>query len=166
MTSTNTGTNAFWEFSLAFYARDGVPEACLQLQDDCGVDVNLLLYCLWRGWRGDRIDAAEVDRVNGAIVAWRDDVVLPVRALRRQLRDYPDIEATRSLIKQAELQAEREQQARMFALTPATSSVGEQRDCIEQALAVFAQWCGLSADANEPIGALIRQALEDQELAS
>ena len=31
----------FWRFSLYFYRQAGVSDACIALQDDCGVDVNL-----------------------------------------------------------------------------------------------------------------------------
>ena len=36
--------NPFWQFSLDAYQRDGVQPACLSLQDDWGLDVNVLLY--------------------------------------------------------------------------------------------------------------------------
>jgi len=39
--------NPFWDFSLAVYRRPGVAAACLRLQDEAGVDVNLLLYFCW-----------------------------------------------------------------------------------------------------------------------
>jgi hypothetical protein len=35
--------NPFWDFSLALYAKEGVADACLLLQDKLGYDVNLLL---------------------------------------------------------------------------------------------------------------------------
>ena len=43
---------SFWAFSLEFYARPGVAEACLALQDRHGLDVNILLLCCWLGWSG------------------------------------------------------------------------------------------------------------------
>ena len=44
--------SAFWRFSLELYARDGVPAACLALQDREGADVNLVLLALWLGESG------------------------------------------------------------------------------------------------------------------
>src|SRR6266446_6977864 len=38
-----------WHFSCAFYAQPGVSEALLALQDRAGLDVNLILFALWRG---------------------------------------------------------------------------------------------------------------------
>lgn len=46
--------NPFWRFSCAVYAAPGVAQACLELQDTHGADVNLLLLAAWlgaaRGW--------------------------------------------------------------------------------------------------------------------
>ena len=43
---------ALWRFSLAFYARPGVAEALIALQDRAGLDVNLMLFALWLGVSG------------------------------------------------------------------------------------------------------------------
>ena len=51
---------SFWDFSLAFYAMPGVADACLQLQDGCGADVNVLLFLLYRARDGYMLSAAEV----------------------------------------------------------------------------------------------------------
>ena len=42
----------FWNFSLELYAGDGVAEACLDLQERRGCDVNILLFCCWLGASG------------------------------------------------------------------------------------------------------------------
>src|SRR6202000_1576818 len=44
-----TGESRFWTFSLAVYADPAVQRECLALQDDHGVDVNLLLFCAFVG---------------------------------------------------------------------------------------------------------------------
>ena len=31
----------------ALYAQPGVADACLKLQDEFGLDVNLVLFCIW-----------------------------------------------------------------------------------------------------------------------
>lgn len=41
--------NRFWRFSLAVYAAPGVADECLALQERCGIDVNILLFCAWVG---------------------------------------------------------------------------------------------------------------------
>jgi uncharacterized protein (TIGR02444 family) len=114
MTPTNTDANPFWNFSLAFYALDGVAPACLELQEAEGVDVNVLLFCCWRAWQGIALEPADLQALDAGIAAWREDVVHPIRALRQRLKDYPGVESSRLLIKQAELEAERAQQACMY----------------------------------------------------
>ena len=42
----------FWNFSLELYAGEGVAEACLDLQERRGCDVNILLFCCWLGASG------------------------------------------------------------------------------------------------------------------
>ena len=37
----------FWRFSLRFYRLPEVADACITLQEQAGVDVNLLLFLLW-----------------------------------------------------------------------------------------------------------------------
>jgi len=52
---------AFWRFSLAFYARPGMADALIALQDRAGLDVNLMLFALWRGaLHGQRLHASEM----------------------------------------------------------------------------------------------------------
>ena len=51
------GGSPFWRFSLATYRKPGVADACLALQDGCGVDVNVLLFVTWLGTQGRRLDA-------------------------------------------------------------------------------------------------------------
>ena len=48
----------FWRFSLAFYARPGVADALIALQDRAESEVNLVLFGLWLGViRGRRLAA-------------------------------------------------------------------------------------------------------------
>src|SRR5436190_572701 len=59
---------AFWRFSLAFYARPGVAQALIALQDRSGRDVNLTLFGLWLGVvRGAWLDAAGLTAAEGTI---------------------------------------------------------------------------------------------------
>jgi len=38
----------FWRFSLHFYRQPKVADTCIALQEEAGVDVNLLLFLLWQ----------------------------------------------------------------------------------------------------------------------
>ncbi len=40
-------SSPFWDYSLGIYRKPGVADACIALQDEFGLDVNMLLACLW-----------------------------------------------------------------------------------------------------------------------
>lgn len=114
------GEARFWDFSLAVYGRPGVAPACLALQDRHGLDVNLLLYCGWCGGRGRRLDAGNIAALDDRVAAWRREVVLPLRGVRRWLKTQeaaPDADAQplRDKVKRLELEAERIEQEMLFA---------------------------------------------------
>ncbi len=120
--SSTSRTNPFWDFSLELYASPAVQKACLDLQDGSGVDVNVLLYMLWHGANRRRLTDSDAKAVLAAVEPWRVDVVVPLRTARRNLKQPPPAidahaaEALRSIAKKAELEAERLQQAALFAL--------------------------------------------------
>lgn len=76
----------FWRFSLRSYRVAGVAEACLALQDDCGADVNLLLYCCWMGDQGRRLSKRALRSAIAAVSGWQSEVVRPLRRARRALK--------------------------------------------------------------------------------
>src|ERR1700722_680501 len=112
----------FWRFSLGFYRQPGVADACIALQDGCGVDVNILLFFLWLATAKRRIGLADAQTVCAKAGGWRDDVVVPLRALRRKLKDGSALveaattELFRTRIKAVELESERLQQEALFGL--------------------------------------------------
>jgi uncharacterized protein (TIGR02444 family) len=106
--------NPFWDYSLAVYARDGVADALLALQDEFGLDVNMLLYAAWLAERGLQLDAAHLIPLETRVATWREQVIHPLRRLRRQWRDYPEAAALREGLKALELEAEQSQQALMW----------------------------------------------------
>lgn len=118
----------FWRFSLALYARPGVPPACLALQDEAGVDVNVMLYLLYLAGRKRQLSIEEVRRIDDTVANWREQVVRPLRGVRRVLKGDaaplpgPDAERLRSQVKKIELEAERIQQYALEAAFPAASS--------------------------------------------
>lgn len=115
MTNGRERGNSLWDFSWRVYHEPGVAEACLELQDRRGLDVNLLLACCWAGSRGHALSAAEMDRLTAAVAPWQEQVVRPLRGVRRWLKDQdaasPDsAESLRQAIKGHELDAERLEQ--------------------------------------------------------
>lgn len=112
--------NPFWRFSLSVYGADAVRTICLDTQDRHGADVNLVLLCCWLGFAGVRLDGTALKRLDRLVDGWRQEVIGPIRAVRRRLADAigpmgPALTRDfREEIKGAELQAEQIQQAVLF----------------------------------------------------
>jgi uncharacterized protein (TIGR02444 family) len=110
---------SFWSFSLRFYSQPDVGNACLDLQDRFGADVNIVLYGLWQAYRGRRLSDGDVRNVIDFVGPWQVNVVRPLRAVRRFLKTpapgWPsrDIDLLRQRVKAEELQAEHLQQTTM-----------------------------------------------------
>lgn len=114
--------NEFWRFSLGFYARSGVSSACLELQNSCGVDVNLLLLAIFAAVKKGRMLSAEDHLAADQVVAaWRTEIVEKLRQIRTRLKEPaaampPDLkEHLRDQIKAAELKAEQIEQSVLLA---------------------------------------------------
>jgi uncharacterized protein (TIGR02444 family) len=124
MTDTAPQGSPFWRFSLAFYRLPKVADACIALQEEAGVDVNVLLYLLWQARQGRRFAVDDVAALEAAVAPWRKATVIPLRNVRRALKSPPTLvagstaEAFRNRVKAVELEAERLQQEAMFALSP------------------------------------------------
>ena len=116
------GAAAFWRFSLALYGKPGVSQAAIRLQDRHGLDVNLLLLCCFVGAGGQgALTRAELAQADRAVRRWRQEVVQPLRAVRRALK-LPPLAAgdtadgtLRCRILQAELCGEARAQALLAA---------------------------------------------------
>jgi uncharacterized protein (TIGR02444 family) len=80
--------NPFWRFSLRTYRAPGVQEACLALQDRCGADVNLLLFCGWTGRDGRALDETSLRCAVGRVGTWQSEVVAPLRLARRGFKRH------------------------------------------------------------------------------
>ena len=151
----------FWDFSLRFYARPGVAATCLELQDQAGADINVVLYLFFLASRCRRLDAAETARLDAAVAVWREQVVRPLRAVRRSLKTMltqPDdaISRLRDDIKRSELAAEKFQQhtiERLFPLDTFGYAAESPEKAIRASLNVYTAGAGaLPADA---VGKLI-----------
>lgn len=151
---TDTAPNeasAFWQFSLRFYARPGVAEACLQLQDEHDVDVNILLYALYVARAGRVLDASDVVRMQTLVTPWRERVVRPLREARRFTKTPPAAfadtrtAALRADIKRIELAAEQLQQhclERDLPVRSLGSAHPDMRACAISNVAAYAKALG------------------------
>jgi uncharacterized protein (TIGR02444 family) len=113
-------TAELWRFSLAFYARPGVAEALIALQDRAGRDVNVVLFALWCGAvRGRPLSSGAFAAATAAIRTIGDGIVAPLRIVRQKLKtEYADplSQALRRRVLQLELAGEWASQARLAAI--------------------------------------------------
>lgn len=121
-----------WSFTLDFYARPGVEQACLSLQAS-GANVCLLLCGVWLARRGVVCSVERAREIGQLATPWHDEVVRPLRELRTQWREGAKQDTQLSLlreqVKALELGAERELLARLQARTlewPAQQTGGQE----------------------------------------
>lgn len=107
-------SNPLWEFSLQQYDKPGVAEACLEAQDRFAADVNLLLYAAWLARQDLELKAWQWRSLESELQPWRQQVLLPLRGLRRGWRQLPAAAGLRQKLKTLELEAEREQQRQIW----------------------------------------------------
>jgi uncharacterized protein (TIGR02444 family) len=115
-------TQTFWDYSLALYAHSDVERCCLALQEDDGADVNLLLLCCWCSDNGLEPGSQWFRDIqtNQVLQQWREQTIVPLRELRRQLKisAMPGAQSLRMKIKALELAAEKRQQDYLLQLLP------------------------------------------------
>jgi len=109
----------FWNFSLAVYGAGAVQDECLNLQDQFGLDVNLVLLCAFLGAvHGVALTFDDIASARQEVQQWHEHVVRPLRATRRylktvELHDAQEAMAAmqlRAQVKAAELESERIEQ--------------------------------------------------------
>ena len=105
--------NELWRFVGSLYAREGVSHACLTLQDQLGVDVDILLFAIFaQVKRGILLDTDDLASVDNLIRDWRSEIVQVLRRVRTRLKAGPApapsaaTETLRNRIEAAELEAE------------------------------------------------------------
>ena len=78
---------SLWNYAVALYAQPGVQAACLELQDEHGLDVNLLLFSAWSAAQGPGLlDIAAIRDCESRVAACRTELIEPLRQLRRACR--------------------------------------------------------------------------------
>lgn len=108
----------FWNFSVAVYSASAVQDECVSLQDQFGLDVNLVLLCAFLGAvHGVTLTSEEIASARQEVGQWHEQIVCPLRVARRHLKtvrlqdaDAASTEDLRTQVKAAELESERIEQ--------------------------------------------------------
>jgi uncharacterized protein (TIGR02444 family) len=159
----------FWDYSLRLYGMPGVEEACLVLQDEFDLDVNIVLFCLWSGAAGPgRLTADEMAECISRGGRWQREVVQRLRYIRRTLKHdelgaSPElVETFRPRAQKLELSAEHVQQLLLAGIVPDKRGVIGSDIAVSNLRAYFDE-AGLAADGNAQDAMLIilRNAFAD-----
>ncbi|RHW21362.1 TIGR02444 family protein [Pseudomonas jilinensis] len=93
-------------YAVRLYQHEGVEPLLLALQDEVGLDVLLLLSACWLGARGVAPAAVDWVALAGRCQPWRQELIEPLRQLRRLLKGESGTELLRAQVKACELEAE------------------------------------------------------------
>src|ERR1700745_3114465 len=157
-----------WRFSLAVYRGAGVQEECLDVQERFGIDVNLLMLCAYVGAvEGAVLSASDIADALDASGAWHGNVVKALRQVRRTMKPWGAgegpfarvVEALRTKVKGAELEAEQIEQAMMWDWLRAQSGEWgrrEPRQALGPKVFVLVVRCGAPGAQADPLRALPR----------
>ena len=142
-----------WQFAEAVYGHAEVSQACLFLQDRCGVDVNVLLFALWlAAERKIQIDVAVIREVDATVRQWRQEIVQPLRAIRRRLKTGPSpapdaaTEALRARLIDVEIELERIELSVLEGFDLMNLPQAADKPTAQNALSVVACYGGNAAD--------------------
>ncbi|MCD8522266.1 MAG: TIGR02444 family protein [Saccharospirillaceae bacterium] len=162
--ATESGDNPLWEFALTFYARPGVQQTLLSLQNDADMDVLLLLTALWLGKQQCLLPDSLADAVD--YFHWREQMILPIRHARSRLNAEPlrsQQAALRKSLLQAELQAEQEGIVRITGWLKNQTLSEQQQPCCEKNLMRLQGMTsldnGVPEEKKEARGPLLQQLL-------
>lgn len=157
-------SNPLWEFATWAYKGPGVEKACLALQGKHGIDVNILLFCLWLAHVG--VGSSMLARyLAGALKLsrdWQRNLVEPLRAVRTNMKDFIENAETagphgaaaaelRERVKACEQDMEHLQVLALYALVQEPSearerSPAEKKDDANNNLTVYFSATGVKLD--------------------
>ncbi|HEY7883337.1 MAG TPA: TIGR02444 family protein [Cellvibrionaceae bacterium] len=150
-----------WDFAIALYAEPGVADYCLQMQDEQGMDVNLLLFAAWLGVSGVSLTDERLEQAIAAGCSWRISVITPLRQARRWIKteaaNRADWQSCRAAIKAAELEAEKVALNQLQSLAENWS--GASGNAAHHNIEGYLQAVGLSQQQREAGVDLVQRAL-------
>lgn len=160
----------FWDFSVRTYRTEAVPDACLSLQNDHGVDVNMLLYCCWVATVVVEFDDELFDQASQFSAQWADYVVIPLRNARTWMKhtgcitgqmSTDDCMQLREEVKTVEFAAEKMQQEFLDSITSVVESsnrsIGQVVTAVAANLRIYFEWMHveMTSDVKEKLATIV-----------
>jgi uncharacterized protein (TIGR02444 family) len=129
---SKNAADEFWSFSLKLYARPGISECLIDLQDRFGLNANVMLFCCWCGVSGrPPVDEPLLREAIAQTDVWQSAVVQRLRSLRREMKNgidgvpLRDSNPVREEIKRLEIECERIEQIRLADLVHDAAEVAD-----------------------------------------
>ncbi len=159
--------NGFWHFSLAFYDDPEVQGAFLNLQDKFDADVNVVLFLLYVARLGQSVSFSSIAAIDRQVSAWRTEIVQPLRAIRRKLKDAAlgidgsTQENFRSKVKKLELHSEKIEQDYLSSIRLSEMTTMQPTDAARRNLTEYAAFIG--ADPEQPSLELLLRRFSNED---
>lgn len=75
----------FWKYAVNLYGLRGVTNVCLTLQDNLGLNVNLLLLLCYAEKHHLQLSGQDIETLAQSVDRWHQQYTHPLRLIRRQL---------------------------------------------------------------------------------
>jgi uncharacterized protein (TIGR02444 family) len=154
-----TDREIFWDFSVRTYYGEGVQEAFLDLQNERGVDINLLLFCMWLGKTHGLYSDETFKSACEFSELWAENVVVPLRNVRTWMKltgcpetgvSVDDCMSLRDKVKGVEFGAEKLQEEMLESLCgelpDSGTGVEQQTGAAMDNIRRYFTWRGIEAD--------------------
>jgi len=140
----------------------------LDLQDAHGLDVNMLLYACFAAVEERAVSEDDASAVDGVCADWRNEVIRPLRSVRRKLAARPDAADISKGLLELELAAEQRQQAMIWEWhtgTVARASALAPEACLQSNLQSVAMAAGAvnAGGLLAPLLVVLRRVLLPQD---
>lgn len=77
----------FWKFSIKIYSQPEIEKTLLVLQQERGLNINILLFCCWYSFSDQgKLGRGQLKKMLLNIQPWHERIVLPLRRIRQQLK--------------------------------------------------------------------------------
>ena len=106
--------NPLWRFSKNIYRKEEVSETLLHLQDKFYIDLNMILFVTWLASINRSITTSDIQDAQKLVSLWRTKVIVPVRKIRRSIRDFSGTDYLYEDVKKLEIETEKEELKILF----------------------------------------------------
>jgi len=140
--------NPLWTYATTLWQHEAAKYCLLAQQDDQGLRINLLICAMWLGAQSRKIAPVLPDLMEATQTLYYD-TILPLRRLRQQSAQHSSNTIVKKALLKAELRAEREELAIMYALTQSRAFVPVEACYDKQLLVQSNLRCVADAQAAE-----------------